>query len=71
MEYRQVPHAHIALILMLFGQGLSAANIQLSLGYVGTRIHVDTIIRILKHYVELTESYNQATMYCGCDEKQQ
>ena len=72
-----MPHAHIALILMLFGQGLSAANIQLSLGYVGTRIHVDTITRIIQHYVKMTEQYtNTLKPPCtgdkwGCDEKQQ
>ena len=55
MEYRQVPHAHISLTLS--GSGLSAASIQLALNDLGTKVHVDTITRILKHYVELTESY--------------
>ena len=45
-----MPRLYITLALMLSGMGVAAANIQMTLGHMGVRVHADTITRILEHY---------------------
>lgn len=58
-EYRQVQRLYITLALMQSGMGVAAANIQMTLGHLGVRVHVDTITRILEHYSELVQRYTE------------
>lgn len=46
-EYRHVPRPYIVLALMVWGMGMPAGNIQMTLKHLGVGVHVDTIIRIL------------------------
>ena len=79
-EYRQVPHLYITLALMLCGMGMAAANIQMTLKYLGVGVHEDTITRILGtlfHYSKVVAEYaGTVKPPCvgdkwGCDEKHQ
>ena len=56
-EYRHMPRLFITLALMLYGVGISVANIQMTLKHLGVKVHVDTITRILDHYSKIVEEY--------------
>ena len=72
-----MPRLYITLALMLSGMGMAVTNIQMALGHMGVKVHVDTITRILEHYFEVVQKYPETIKppcvgdKWGCDEKHQ
>ena len=77
LEYRHTSPMFITLALMPNGAGMSPSNIQIMLGRLNVKVHVDTISRRLEHYVELAEKYTGPMQppnlgsKLGADEKRQ
>ncbi len=62
---------------MLYGMGITVANIQMTLKHLRVEVHVDTITRNLEHYSQAVEEYTKTIKppctgdKWGCDEKYQ
>ena len=77
VEYRQIPKKFITAILLLYGAGVSVANIRALPNHFGIKVHVDTVTRNIEHYSKLVEGrVKKIKPPClgdkwGCDEKRQ
>ena len=74
-EYRQVLHLYITLALMLYGIGITVANIQMTLKHLRVEVYMDTRTRNLEHYSHGVYTKTIKLPYTGdkwgCDEKYQ